>query len=106
MSAQTVFNQALTLITTNGDSGALTVTNFVELAVDINITGNQGSGPTVQFFIDRLGSDSGWYPIWQSSVISSSSISLSTSIGAGLAYNQSFGATIRFRRTIGGSSTP
>lgn len=107
MSAQTIWTQASTLITsTTGNSGPLTVGNYVEIAVDINITGNQGSSPTIQFFIDRLGVDGIYYPLWQSSTQSSSSAQISTSIGAGLAISQSFGGTVQFRWSIGGSSTP
>lgn|SRR5262245_16556537 len=106
MSAQTVFTQSSQLITTNGDSGSLTVGNFVELAVDVNITSNQGTSPTIQFFVERLGTDGIWYPIYQSSTISSASTQVSASVGAGLSTTQSFGGTVRFRRAIGGSATP
>src|SRR5882762_7941883 len=106
MSAQTVFTQPSLLIITSDNSGILSVGNFEELAVDINITSNQGSSPTIQFFVERLGIDGIWYPIWQSSVISASSAQVSTSIGAGLNFAESFGGTVRFRRVIGGSSTP
>lgn len=109
MSTQTVYTQASQLITSStspANSGSLTVGNFVELALDINITSNQGSSPTIQYFIDRLGVDGVWYPTYQSSTISSASAQVSASVGAGLSTTQSFGGTIRFRWTIGGSSTP
>lgn len=106
MSAQTIWTQASTLITASSNSGSLSVGNYAEIAVDINITGDQGSSPTIQFFVDRLGVDSIWYPIWQSVLVTASSQQISTSIGAGLSYAESFGGTIRFRWTIGGSSTP
>lgn len=106
MSAQTIWTQTSTLITASNNSGILSVGNYAEIAVDINITSNQGSSPTIQFFIDRLGTDGIYYPLWQSSTQSSSSAQVSTSIGAGLAISQSFGGTVQFRWTIGGSSTP
>jgi hypothetical protein len=81
------------------------VGNFAELAVDINITSKQGSSPTIQYFIDRLGVDGIWYPIWNA-LQTISPAQISTSIGAGLAFNQSFGGTIQFRWAIGGTSTP
>lgn len=105
--ATTIYNLSSALQTgSGGNSGDLTVGSYVELAVDVNITGNQGSSPTIQFFVDRKGSDNIYYPIWQSSSQSSSSAQVSTAIGAGCAISQSFGATIRFRWVIGGSSTP
>lgn len=106
MSAQTIWTQTSTLITASSNSGILSVGNYAEIAVDINITSNQGSSPTIQFFIDRLGVDGIYYPLWQSASQSSSSAQVSTSIGAGLAISQSFGGTVQFRWTIGGSSTP
>lgn len=106
MSAQTVYTQPSLPILAGGNSLPLNVGNFAELAVDINITGKQGSSPTIQYFIDRLGVDGIWYPIWQSAVQSVSPAQVSTSIGAGLAISQSFGGTIQFRWGIGGSSSP
>lgn len=106
MSSQTVYTQASQLITASTNSGPLTVGNYVELAVDINITSNQGTSPTIQFFVDRLGVDSIWYPMWQSATVNTSTDVISVSIGAGLNYAESFGGTIRFRWVIGGSSTP
>lgn len=106
MSAQTVYTQTSTLITASGNSGILAVGNFVELAVDVNLTGKQGTSPTIQFFIDRLGADGIYYNIWSSSSVSSTPTTVSASIGAGLASTPSFGGTIQFRWTIGGSATP
>jgi len=94
------------LETADGNSADLSVGSSSELAVDINITGNQGTNPTIQFFIDRKGADLVYYPIWQSKIVTASSDQVSTSIGPGLAYNQSLGATIRFRWDISGTSTP
>lgn len=106
MSAQTVYTQASTLIIASSNSGSLSVGNYVELAVDINITSNQGTNPTIQYFIDRLGADSVWYPLWQSQTVATSTAVISTSVGAGLSYSESFGGTTRFRWVIGGTSTP
>lgn len=106
MSAQTIWTQAPQLILAGNNSAPLNVGNFAELAVDINITNKQGTSPTIQYFIDRLGVDGIWYPIWQSAVQSVSPAQVSTSVGAGLAISQSFGGTIQFRWGIGGTSTP
>src|SRR5437762_12628892 len=104
MSATTLYTHASVQETANGNSGDVDASNYTELAVDINITGNQGSSPTIQYFVDRKGADGVYYPIWQSAVQNAAS-AVSTSIGAGLAYSQSF-TTVQFRWVIGGSSTP
>ena len=106
MSAQAIFTQLSTLITSSSNTSPLSIGSYAELAIDINLTSKQGTSPTVQFFIDRLGADSVFYPIWQSAVQSTTPAQVSTSIGAGLAISQSFGGTIQFRWSIGGSSTP
>lgn len=106
MSAQTVYIQTSQLITTSNNSGILSVGSFAELAIDINLTSRQGTSPTIQFFIDRLGVDGIYYPIWQSAVQSTTPAQVSTSIGAGLAISQSSGGTVQFRWVIGGSSSP
>lgn len=105
-SAMTVFNRASALSTANSNSGDLAVGPFSELAVDVSITGNQGTSPTIQFFIDRKGVDGVYYNIWGSSVVSVSAAQVSTSIGVGLSIAQAFGSTVYFRWIIGGSSTP
>jgi len=106
MSAQTIYTQPSQLITAGSNSGILSVGNFAELALDINLTGKQGTSPTIQFFLDRLGVDGVYYNFYASSVISSTPTTISQSIGAGLALATSFAGTIQFRWVIGGSSSP
>lgn len=107
MSAQTIWTQASTPITASGNSGPLTVGNFAEIAVDVNITAKTGTTPTVEFFVDRLGVDSVYYNIYDSGVVSNTApTTKSDSIGAGLNVNKSFAGTIQFRWVIGGSSSP
>lgn len=103
MSATTVYTRASAAATGNGDSGDLTVSSYVELAIDANITAVSGSSPTLQFFLDRKGSDGIYYPIWNSSSITATG-QVSASVGAGLATAQSFNATVKLRWVIGGSS--
>lgn len=107
MSAQTIWTQASQLITASGNSGPLSVGNFAEIAVDVNITSKQGTTPTVEFYIDRLGVDGVYYNIWDSTIISNTApTTKSDSIGAGLNVSKSFAGTIQFRWAIGGSSSP
>ena len=104
MSAYTVYTQAPgTILAANGNSGSLNVGNYNEMAADANITAVSGSTPTLQLFIDREGADGVWYPIWQSSTLTSTT-QVSTSIGPGTNIAQFFGSTIRWRWVVGGGS--
>jgi hypothetical protein len=87
-------------------SAPFVVGPFRELAVDVNVTARQGTSPTIQFFIDRLGLDGVAYNLWASSVISAATGQASTSIGPGCAVNASLGALVQFRWVITGSATP
>jgi hypothetical protein len=90
--------------TANGNSGDLTVGPYTEIAIDLNITANSGTSQTLQFFWERKGADGVYYVIWQTNVITTTNQALSTSIGAGMAYNQSLGATGRLRWVITGTT--
>lgn len=102
VAATTVYTSSVTL-TASGETSDLPVSSYAELALDCNITASSGGSPTLQLFVDRKGADNVYYPIWQSSVFSATG-KVSTSIGAGLAYAQGFGSTIKLRWVIGGST--
>lgn len=104
--ATNIFTLASSLRTANGDSGDLAVGPFSELAVDVDVTGNQGTAPTLTIVLNRKGADGAYYPIWTPSAITATSAQLSTSIGAGCSIAQSVGSTVKLTWTIGGSSTP
>lgn len=75
-----------------------------ELALDFNITNITGSGtPTLTLFLERLGADGVWYPIYTSSAITAQG-KVSTSLGYGQAAQGSFGLTVRVRWTISGTT--
>jgi len=102
MSATTILNLASAVRTTNGESSSFDVSDYVELAIDTDVTA--GSGGTLTLFYDRLGADDATYfPIWQSDPITGAT-DVSTSIGAGLAYSQSFAGTGKLRWTISAGS--
>lgn len=103
--ATVLLNQASAIQNANGSSADLNVAAFATLAVDINITALGGTGPAVQFFIDRKGADSVYYQIWNSASINAAN-AVSDSIGPGLNKNQSLGTAIRFRWVITGSGGP
>src|SRR2546423_1159956 len=88
------------------NSGDLDTSKYRDLSIDINTTAQAGTTPPLQIFYERKGADGIYYVLWQSAVLTAATNTLSTSIGAGLAYNQSLGATGRLRWVVGGSATP
>jgi hypothetical protein len=90
------------------NSGDLTVGTYREIGIDITTTAQSGTNPTIQFFYERKGNEGTpvYYVLWQSAVLTIAANTLSTSIGAGMAYNQSLGSTGRLRWVVGGSNTP
>jgi hypothetical protein len=101
-----VYSLASALQNANGNSGDLVVSPYTEIGLDITTTAQAGTNPTVQLFWERKGADGVYYVLWQSAVLTVAANTLSTSIGAGMAYNQSLGITGRFRWVIGGSASP
>jgi hypothetical protein len=87
----------------SGNSGDLDVSKLREVSIDITTTAQSGTNPTLQFFWERKGADGLYYPLWQSAVMSAVNNTVSTSIGPGLAYTQSVGATGRLRWVVGGT---
>jgi hypothetical protein len=105
----TVAAYSLASTTTTGstqNSADITVGSYTEISIDINTTAQAGTSPTIQYFYERKGADNIYYVLWQSAVLTASANTLSTSIGAGMAYNQSLGLTGRLRWVVGGSATP
>lgn len=95
--------------TTSGstqNSGDITVGAYTEISIDINTTAQSGTNPTLQLFWERKGADGIYYVLWQSAVLTAATNTLSTSVGTGMAYNQSLGLTGRMRWVVGGTSTP
>lgn len=101
-----VYSLASTATTTSSNSGDLAVGPYTEISIDINTTAQTGTNPTIQFFYKRKAADGLYYTLWQSAVLTAATNTLSTSIGAGMAYNQSLGATGQLTWTIGGTATP
>lgn len=88
------------------NSGDLSVAQYREVSIDINTTAQAGTAPTIQYFFERKGADNNYYVLWQSAVLTAAANTISTSVGPGLAYNQSLGLTDRLRWVVGGSATP
>ncbi len=86
----------------SGNSGDLDVSKLHEISIDITTT---AVTTNLQFFWERKGADGIYYPLWQSSVLSAASNTISTSIGPGLAYTQSLGQTGRLRWVATGNAS-
>jgi hypothetical protein len=104
--AVAVYTLASALQNANGNSADLAVGPYTEIGLDITTTAQAGTNPTLQLFWERKGADGLYYILWQSAVLTVAANTLSTSIGAGMAYNQSLGITGRLRWVIGGSAGP
>jgi hypothetical protein len=102
---QTILNQAASPVSSSGTSNDLDVSLVRHIAIDINVTAQSGTSPTVQFFVDRKGADGNYYQIWSSSVLSSTG-TVSTTIGPKCTVKEVLGLTCRLRWTIGGSGGP
>lgn len=98
-----ILNLASAARTANGDSGALTVGIYSELAVDVNISAVSGTTPSMTLYVDRQGADGVWYTIYTSAAQTAVG-TVSTSIGVGAATNSAFGDVARLRWAITGTT--
>lgn len=102
--ASTVYKRASAAATADGNSGSLFVGVFDELSVDVNVSAVAGTNtPSMTLYVDRLGADGVWYPIYTSSAVTAAAV-VSTSLGRGAATNATFGATARLRWVITGTT--
>jgi hypothetical protein len=93
-----------TVVSASGDSGSLDVGPNTVLAVDLNVTNVGGTGtPTMTLFLERLGADQVWYPVWSPSGITANGIT-STTVGPGCSTNAIVTSTIRLRWVLTGTS--
>jgi len=106
MSKVIILNLQSLMRTTNGDTGPTPLNwgNAEKLAVDINVTGSQGTSPTLDIFVDRLGADGvTYFPMYDSTVLAPGQYPRSTSIGPGCTNAQEIAQYGRVRWVIGGS---
>ncbi len=102
-SAVDVYTLASTAETASGNSGSLTVGQFTELAVDVNVSAVAGTTPTLNLYVDRQGSDGIWYTIYTATQVTAVA-TVSTTIGNGAVTANGFGNTVRLRWVIGGTT--
>jgi len=103
VAATTVLTQASAAQTANGMSANLPVAGFRELLVAANVTAVAGTTPTLTFALDSLGADGVWYTLWTSAAVTAVGQTVAH-LGVGAATNVAFGATVRLRWTIGGTT--
>ena len=103
VSGATVLTQASAVQTTNGVSANLPVAGYRELLVEANVTAVAGTTPTLTFALDSLGADGVWYTLWTSAAVTAMGQTV-THLGVGAATNVAFGATVRLRWTMGGTT--
>jgi hypothetical protein len=112
MSKTVVLNQTSAMHTSNGNTGQISWGNCSTIAVDVNCNNQQGTSPTLEIFVDRLGADgSTYFNMYDSGAVSVSTASttavqIKRSIGPGCATTEEITASGRIRWQIGGSSTP
>jgi len=102
-SGATVLTQASAAQTTNGVSTNLPVAGYRELLVAANVTASAGTTPTLTFALDSLGADGVWYTLWTSVAVTAVGQTIA-SLGVSATTNVAFGATVRLRWTIGGTT--
>jgi len=101
LSTTVLFTTAQTTVGSN-NSGDIDVSKLREISIDITMT---LITTNLQFFWERKGADGIYYPLWQTAVLTSTTNPISTSVGPGLAYNQSLGTTGRFRWVATGNAS-
>jgi hypothetical protein len=114
MSKVILLNQAALMHTSAPppDTGNISWGNASTIAVDVNVTNQQGTSPTLQILVDRLGADGvTYFNMYDSGAISVSTASttpvvIKQSIGPGCTKTEEIGSSGRVRWVIGGGSTP
>ena len=112
MSKTTILNQASAMKTSNSDTGNISWGNCSTIAVDVNCTNQQGTSPTLEIFVDRLGADGvTYFNMYDSGAVSVSgasttAVQIRRSVGPGCTTGEEIGSSGRVRWEIGGSSTP
>src|SRR4051794_32111283 len=99
MSKVVLLNQAALMKTANGDTGNISWGNASTIAVDVIVTNQQGTSPTLQIVVERLGADGvTYFNLYNSGAISVSSASttnvvIKQSIGPGCATAEEIGSS-------------
>ncbi len=103
LEARTMFTLLSGSRTVGGASAALPSSELSRAAVDVQVTAVSGVGPSLRVFVDRMGSDGVWYPVWSPAAMTAVG-TLSTTIGQGMTVGQSLAAQVRLRWEISGTS--
>lgn len=98
-----VLTKASAVISATTNSADLTVGEYQELTIDVDISAVAGTTPGYIISVERKGSDNIYYPIW-SSASQTAVGKVSTTIGVGAEVNKGFGDTIRVVENISGTT--
>lgn len=74
--------------------------------VGINVTAKSGTSPSLQPYLEQLGSDGVWYAIWKPSAITTTGQTVASIGSASKTFPAVLSGQGRLRVTIGGSATP
>jgi len=99
----TLLNQASAAQTASGMSATLAVGAYREMLVAVNVSAVAGTSPTLTLAVDSLGADGVWYTLWTSASITAVGQTIA-SLGVEAPTNTAFGASVRLRWTIGGTT--
>jgi hypothetical protein len=112
MSKVVLLNQPAAMKTSSSDTGNIPWGNASTIAVDVIVTNQQGTSPTLQILVDRLGADGvTYFNMYDSTAISvstasSTNVVIKQSIGPGCTKTEEIGSSGRVRWVIGGSASP
>jgi hypothetical protein len=113
--AKTIYAPTSQTISASGNSGDFGAANAAggydfsdvdELSIGVNATGQSGTTPTLDVYLDLKGPDGIYYQVAHLTQLTSSTLQAIASIGDGLANNYSLTSTGRLRWVIGGSGSP
>lgn len=76
---------------------------LTQILVDVNVTSVRGTTPSMAFFLERLGGDGLWYPMFSPTALTAAGV-ISGNIGPGMATNVCFSGKARLRWTVGGAA--
>lgn len=86
--------------------GTFPVGFAANVEVGISVTAKSGTTPSLQPYLEQLGSDGVWYPIWKPSAITATGTTVAAIGSSSKTYPAVLSGTGRLRVTISGSATP
>lgn len=88
--------------TAGGQSAPFDTSRKSRVAIDVSLTAVAGVTPSLRLFLDRMGADGLWYPIWTGPAMTAAGTA-STTVGQGMTVGQSLAASCRLRWELTGT---